>query len=618
MYGLGILAEASNAAAEATGAVAAETGIGWTGWDWFTLGLFFAGMCLVVWWVIRQKEETHTDYFLAGRNAGWLAIGASIFASNIGSEHLVGLAGAGANSGMAMSHWEIQAWLILVLGWFFVPFYARSKVFTMPEFLERRYCSGARSFLSVISLIGYVLTKVAVTVYAGGLVFKTVLGIESINLFGREIDFFWVGAISLVVITGIYTIIGGMKAVLYTSVLQTPVLLIGSIVILVMGLYKVADVYGVDGLWQGWLQVKESAGDNIRAIRPAFGEDADKQFPWTGVLLGSAIIGFWYWCTDQYIVQRVLSAADQKQARRGTIFGAYLKLTPVFIFLIPGMIAYALHQKGVFNLANPDGSINGDAAFPTLVRELLPIGVKGIVVGGLVAALMSSLASLFNSSAMLFTVDFYKKYRPKASEKELVLTGRIATGVVVVLGIVWIPVMMKLSGVLYEYLQDVQSLIAPSIAAVFIMGVFTKKATPAGGLWGLVIGFVAGMFRLVIKIITNLVIAPKDIPQSGIADWIALKAKDPGDLTFFQTFCVKFMDVNWLHYCIFLLFLSLGVVWLISLFTKAPKPEQLQGLTYGSASKEQIEETRNSWDKWDVINSVIIISIVLAFYAYFW
>ena len=282
--------------------------------DWFTLSLFLLGLVGIVYWVLRQKEDTSVDYFLAGRDAGWIAIGASIFASNIGSEHLVGLAGTGAESGLAMSHWEIQAWLILVLGWVFVPFYARSKVFTMPEFLEIRYCKGARTFLSIISLVSYILTKVAVTVYAGGLVFKTVFGIDKV--FG--IDFFWIGVVILVVLTGLYTVFGGMKSVLYTSVLQAPVLVIGSIFILFFGLSKLG----------GWGEFLKAAGDNIHVIRPA----SDPKFPWTGVLLGSAIIGFWYWCTDQYIVQRTLSAKNQMQARRGSIFAAYLKLLPVFIF----------------------------------------------------------------------------------------------------------------------------------------------------------------------------------------------------------------------------------------------------------------------------------------------
>ena len=551
------------------------------GWpDWCTLGLFFLVLIGIIWWVLRQKEETTVDYFLAGRNAGWIAVGASIFASNIGSEHLVGLAGAGAKSGMAMSHWEFHAWLILVLGWLFVPFYARSGVFTMPEFLERRYCPAARNFLSVISLVSYVLTKVAVTVYAGGLVFKTVLGIEYITVAGVQIDFFWVGAIGLVVITGLYTIFGGMKAVLYTSILQAPVLIIGSLVILFVGLHKLG----------GWGELEAICSQNVtehgdgmmNMIRSA--EDPD--FPWTGVLLGSAIIGFWYWCTDRYIVQRTLSALNQKEARRGTIFAGYMKLLPVFIFLVPGMIAYAMHQKGMINLESPD------KAFPVLVATLLPAGIKGIVVGGLVAALMSSLASLFNSSATLFTLDFYKKFRPQSSEKHLVFIGRIATATVVVLGVAWIPVMYIIADYLYKYLQMVQSLVGPSIAAVFVLGVFSKRTTAAGGLWGLVIGFALGMLRLV------LVIFQKFLPEGSFMLWIA--------------------EVNWLHYCIFLFFLSLGLCFVISLFTKKPSPEQLRGLTYGSGTPEQIEETKRSWNKWDVIHSLIIVGIVVLCYIYFW
>ncbi len=423
--------------------------------DWIVLGLFCLGLIAIIVWVVKQKSETSTDYFLAGRDATWLAIGSSIFASNIGSEHLVGLAGAGASSGMAMAHWEMHGWIILILGWFFVPFYARIGVFTMPEFLEKRYNKGSRSVLSVISLVSYVFTKVAVTVYAGGIVFKQVFGIESI----LGIDFFWISAVGLVVLTGIYTTLGGMRAVLWTSVLQTPILLIGSIVILFLGLSRLG----------GWSEMMEicravpvnAEGDTMTHLMRSA---KDAEFPWTGVILGSAIIGFWYWCTDQFIVQRVLSGRNQTESRRGAILGAGFKLLPVFIFLIPGMIAYALNVKGMITLPN------SDAAFSVLVKELLPVGFKGLVVGGILAALMSSLASLFNSSATLFTVDFYQKYKPQAPEKELVRVGRIATVVVVVLGILWIPVMRGLGKFLYAYLQDVQSMLAPGIAAVFLLG----------------------------------------------------------------------------------------------------------------------------------------------------
>lgn len=549
--------------------------------DWIVLGLFGLGLIGIVVWVILKKDKNTTDYFLAGRDATWIAIGASIFASNIGSEHLVGLAGAGAESGMAMAHWEMHGWMILMLGWLFVPFYSRSKVFTMPEFLERRYNRSARSFLSIISLVSYILTKVAVTVYAGGVVFKDVFNIEYVSFFGYNIDFFWISAIGLVVLTGIYTTFGGMKAVLYTSVLQTPILLIGSIAVLVLGLIKVG----------GWNEMMEICRANVTvhgdSMTSLMRSPKDLDFPWTGVILGSAIIGFWYWCTDQYIVQRVLSGRDMKQSRRGAIFGAYLKLTPVFIFLIPGMIAYALNQKGLIVLSG------NDAAFSTMVKELLPIGFKGIVIGGILAALMSSLASLFNSSAMLFTIDFYQKYKPNETEKHYVLVGRMATIAIVLLGIAWIPVMKGLGKVLYEYLQDVQSLLAPGIAAVFLLGILSKRTTPAAGIWGLIIGFTLGMLRLGLSIFKEYV---------------------PDD-SFIYTLILSH---NWLHYEIYLFFIVIAAMVIISFFTERKDPNTIVGLTIGTASAAQRAETRASYNYWDVINSAIIITIILVFYAYFW
>jgi SSS family solute:Na+ symporter len=546
--------------------------------DWIVLGAFVLALVVFIVVSMRTKDKTSTDYFLAGRDATWVAIGASIFASNIGSEHLVGLAGAGASSGMAMAHWEMHGWLILLLGWLFVPFYARSGVFTMPEFLEKRYNKESRSVLSIISLVSYVLTKVAVTVYAGGVVFKDVFGIESI----WGIDFFWISAIGLVVITGLYTTLGGMKAILWTSVLQTPVLLAGSIAVLVAGLIKVG---GWDELMHicRAVPVNEYGDTMTQLIR----SPKDATFPWTGVLLGSAIIGFWYWCTDQYIVQRVLSGRDQTQARRGAIFGGALKLTPVFIFLIPGMIAYALDQQGVINLTS------SDSAFSTLVKELLPMGFKGLVVGGILAALMSSLASLFNSSATLFTIDFYQKYRPNAPEAQLVKVGRIATVVVVVLGILWIPVMKGIGKVLYAYLQDVQSLLAPGIAAAFLLGILSKKVTPAAGLTGLLTGFTIGMLRLVFMIFKGQL--------------------DP-DGSIYQIF----VGTNWLHYEIVNFAIVIITMIVVSYFTPRIDERRIVGLTLGSASAEQKALTRASWNKWDLITSGAIIAVIIVFYAYFW
>ncbi len=546
--------------------------------DWVVLAAFMLALAGIVVWVALQKEEDTEDYFLAGRNAGWLAIGASIFASNIGSEHLVGLASAGAQNGLAMAHWEFQSWIIIILAWMFVPFYWRSQIFTTPEFLERRYNSQTRTFFSFISLVSYVLTKVSVTVFAGGLALQEIFGIDT--LFG--VDFFWIAAISLIAITGLYTVIGGMKAVLWTSVLQTPVLLLGSIVILFAGLTKLG---GDAGLLGGFAVMKEANGPNMHLFRPI----DDPNFPWPAVVGGSIIIGLWYWCTDQYIVQRVLSARDMKQARRGAIFGGYLKLLPVFIFLVPGMIAFALAERGMLDLSN-----GADTAFPVMVREMLPQGIKGVVLGGAIAALMSSLASLFNSSATLFTVDFYERLVPEKTQKHYLFVGRCATIGVTLLGIAWVPVLRSgiLGDSLYEALQRVQGLIAPSIVAVFFLGIFSTRITPQAGFYGLVAGFAAGMLGLVLQF------SPALAATNGLFAWIAA--------------------MNWLYYCCLLLILTIIVMVAVSLLTERRPLEDLAGLTYGQISKEQTADVRSSYDKWDIIHTAIILGIIGLVYVLFW
>jgi SSS family solute:Na+ symporter len=555
--------------------------------DWIIIGIFCIALVGIVVWVVRQKQNDSADYFLGGRDATWIAIGASIFASNIGSEHLIGLAGAGASSGMATAHWEIQGWMILILGWVFVPFYSRSMVYTMPEFLERRYNKEARTILSVISLVSYVLTKVAVTVYAGGLVFQQVFGIEEI----WGIDFFWIAAIGLVLVTALYTVFGGMRSVLYTSILQTPILLLGSLIILVLGFKELG----------GWSEMIKICGatpvnDYGNSMTDLIRSNSDASFPWLGALVGSAVIGFWYWCTDQFIVQRALSGKNQRESRRGTIFGAYLKLLPVFLFLIPGMIAFALHQKtGVFLPTLDNGIVNADAAFPTLVATLLPAGVKGLVVCGILAALMSSLASLFNSSAMLFTIDFYKRFRPETTEKKLVSIGQVATVVIVILGILWIPVMRSVGNVLYIYLQDVQSVLAPGIAAAFLLGVCWKRASAKGGMWGLISGMAIGLTRLGAKVYYS-------------------NTADAGT----SLFKYLFYDLNWLFFCGWMFLFCMLVVIVVSFLTSPPSAAKIQGLVFGTATLEQRQTTRESWNKRDIIHTCIILGITAAFYIYFW
>src|SRR5215212_9058034 len=379
-------------------------------------------------WSIRRSKSSPSDYFLANRNLGWFVIGASILASNVGSEHIVGLAGSGATSGLVLGHYELHSYIVLILGWVFVPFYMRSMVYTMPEFLERRFNAKARRLLSIIQLLSYVITKASVTIFAGALVFNQFLDVN-----------FWTGAIILVVVTGVYTVFGGLHAVMYTEAIQAIVLLLGSTVLLFIGLDKVG----------GWNALLNSVPkEKLNMFLPL----SDPEFPWLGILIASPIVGLWYWCTDQHIVQRCLAARDEKQARRGTIFAAYLKLLPFFIFLIPGLIALALHSQGKLHLTDTN------AAFPEMVKQIMPVGLRGLLAGGLLAALMSSLASVYNACSTLYTIDIYKKRHPEASEKKLVRVGRIATAIIVFLGMLWIPLMEKVSKTsLYDYLQSVQS-----------------------------------------------------------------------------------------------------------------------------------------------------------------
>src|SRR4051812_22697818 len=475
------------------------TGVSFSGLDWTIVALYFVANTAICIWAAMAKEKNTIDYFLASRSAGWFLIGSSIFASNIGAEHLIGLAGSGAGSGMAFAHWELHSYLVLVLGWIFAPFYLRANVFTTPEFLERRFNPATRTLLSGIFLASYILTKASVTIFAGAFAIQTILGYETIDLpLLGQVDFFWFSAAFLVIVTGVFVVLGGMKSVLWTEAMHVPVLLAGSAVLLVVGLHEIG----------GMAALKAANPETIHLWRPLSSSAGTQGFPgflfdpsetpWLGVLLCSPIIGLWYWCTDQYIVQRVLSARGLKEARRGTIFAAYLKLAPVFIFLLPGMIAVALYKQNAPGFesigTNPQG------AFPVLVSNLLPIGLRGLVLAGMLSALMSALASLFNSTATLFTVDFYKRLRPLSSEKHFVTGGRIATCAVVVIGMAWIPVLQDLGkGQLYTYLQLVQSLLAPSIAAVFMAGIFSQSVTPKSGLIGIVTGFVVGMLRLVLQ-----------------------------------------------------------------------------------------------------------------------
>lgn len=559
--------------------------------DWIVLAGYFAILIGIAWWVILQKNRTTEDYFLAGRNIGWFVIGASIFASNIGSEHVVGLAGTGAESGMPLAHYELHAWIVLLLGWVFLPFYMRSGAFTMPEFLEKRYDSRSRWFLSLFSIAGYVLTKVSVTIYAGGIVVSSLVGNELVNSgFGKFFinllgltnsndPAFWLSSFIVVLVTGIYTILGGMRAVVYTEAFQTIILLLGSATITVLGLNAVG----------GWDELKATAGsEHFNMWRPS----SDPDFPWTGLLFGGTIVGIWYWCTDQYIVQRTLAAQNIKIGRRGAIFGAYLKLAPIFIFLIPGIIAFALRKKGIIQYER------SDEVFPTMVRYLLPAGLKGLVAGGLMAALMSSLASVFNSASTLFTVDIFKKLNPNAPEKQLVRTGRLATAVIVVLGMLWIPIMQEIGGgVLYQYLQNVQAYIAPPITAVFVLGIFWKRINGNGAIATLFFGLAMATTRIISELVYR-----------GDDGQIMADATGP---------FAAMARINFSHMAIFMFIGCVIICTVVSLLTKQPDFEKIKGLTFGTLSAEDKAAARASYTISDIIVSVILVAIVISVLVYF-
>ncbi len=581
--------------------------------DWLVVLGYFGVLFGLAWWVIRSGKDTTDDYFLAGRNLGWFVVGASIFASNIGSEHLVGLAGSGATSGVALAHYELHAWCLLVLGWVLAPFYMRSMVYTMPEFLERRFSPASRWVLSLISLVAYVITKIAVGIFAGGIVFATLLPELQLNIGGMVLNSFWIGSVAVVLLTGLYTVLGGMRAVAYTEALQTLILVIGSLVL---------TAYGLNALG-GWDRLREVLGPEMfnlwKPLIPAGIEGTwepvsetgriawyfNSNYPWPGMLFAAPIIGLWYWCTDQYIVQRTLAARNQTEARRGTIFAAFLKLLPVFIFIIPGMIALALAKTGqgggLSAIVDASGNVipaQAQAAFPMMVRDVLPTGLRGIVVAGLLAALMSSLAGVFNACSTLFTIDFYSKLHPRATQAQLVWIGRVATAVMVLIGLLWIPVIQGAKG-LYDYLQGVQGYLGPPIFTVFFLGVFMKRLNGAGSLAALLVGFAMGMFRLAVDTPISLGMAGFEAgyPEGSFL-WIV-------NNIYFQ------------YYSVLIFVVSAATMIGVSYATAAPSAAQIQGLTFATVTPEQKAETRRSWNHWDVVNTAIVLALILTAYVYF-
>ncbi|PWU18194.1 MAG: Na+/glucose cotransporter [Verrucomicrobia bacterium] len=586
-------------------AAAQPSGSTLTSLDWLAIAFYFGILLCVAWWVVTRQKDTAADYFLAGRNLSWWIIGASIFASNIGSEHIVGLAGSGAKDGVALAHYELHAWCLLVLAWVFVPFYARSLVFTMPEFLERRFSTNSRYVLSISSLLTFIVSKIAVGIFAGGVVFGTLLPELKVNIGSHVIDSFWIGSVLVIALTGLYTMLGGMRAVAYNDAVQVVVLITGSALLTIYGLVQLggwhelrrlcgSDMFNLwkplipDGMESAWAPVKEP-----HRIAWYFND----HFPWLGMAICAPVIGLWYWCTDQYIVQRALGAPNEKVARQGSIFAAFLKLFPVYLFIIPGLICYALAKSGKIPaltaaLAEPNGA---QGAFPLLVQHLLPAGMRGIVVAGLLSALMGSLAGVFNACSTLFTVDIYEKMRPKASQLEIVRMGRIATAIMVVIAMAWIPVVKGAHG-LYNYLQAVQGYLAPPIFVVFFFGVFWKRLNAAGCLWAMIVGFIVGVFRMLVD--TPGTLNPDFHYREGSFFWII-------------------NNVNFQYFSILITIISAAVMVAVSYLTAAPDEAQIKGLTFATATAEDKARTRASWGPREVLASAVVLLFILGAYLYF-
>ncbi len=457
----------------------------------------------------RRSDENYSDYFLAGRNIGWFTVGISIFATNISSEHFIGLAGSGSTRGLAVGQFELMAIFTLIfLGWILAPIYLKSGVVTVPEFLEKRFDRKIRKLFAGFSIAIYIFTKILVSLFAAGLLFYKIFGLN-----------IYASSIIIILITGLYSVTGGASAVMRTQLFQGIVLILGAVILSVFGLNAVGGFSGLEA------KLPADFFNMFKAIQ-------DPDFPWTGILFGAPIIAFWYWCTDQYIVQRLFSAKSINDARRGTLLAAFLKVLPIFILVLPGLIAVALYPE-----------IKGDEAYSALVAgDLLPIGLKGIVVAGLLAAIMSSLAGAFNSTAVLFTNDFYKIRNPQANERKLVLVGRLTTTAVVVVAILIVPLVKIISSQIYLFLQSVQAFVSPPITAVFLFGLFSKKINARTAFITLIVGETIGFSRLLIEILVNL----------GVQLHPAL---------------VWILGINFLHFAIFLFVVCLTLIFVLNFYS---------------------------------------------------
>ncbi|XP_027539502.1 sodium/glucose cotransporter 5 isoform X1 [Neopelma chrysocephalum] len=519
-----------------------------------------------IWSSCRVNRNTVSGYFLAGRDMAWWPIGASLFASSEGSGLFIGLAGSGAAGGIAVAGFEWNAtYALLALAWVFVPVYISSGIVTVPEYLQRRFGGERiRMYLSSLSLLLSIFTKISTDLYSGALFVQVCLGWD-----------LYLSTVLMLVVTGLYTIAGGLAAVIYTDVLQTLIMVLGAVVLAVRAFNEIGGYPNLEEAYGKAVPSKIVPNTTCHLPRAdamhLFRDPVSGDLPWTGMTFGLSIMATWYWCTDQVIVQRSLSAKSLSHAKAGSILASYLKMLPLFVIIMPGMISRVLYPDSVA-CVDPEectrvcGAAVGcsNIAYPKLVVELMPSGLRGLMIAVMMAALMSSLTSIFNSSSTLFTMDIWRKLRPGAGDRELLLVGRVVTVVLVALSVVWIPILQSSSGgQLYVYIQAVTSYLAPPVTAVFVLAVFWPRANEQGAFWGLMAGLALGLARLGLEL-------AHPTPRCGVPD------QRPWLLT----------DIHYLHFAVLLATATAAVVVGGSLLTPPPPPAQLKDLTWWTLSQE--------------------------------
>ncbi|KAL9845595.1 sodium/glucose cotransporter 4 [Geothlypis trichas] len=529
--------------------------------------LYFVFILAVgIWSSVRASRGTVGGYFLAGRSMSWWPIGASLMSTDVGSGSFIGLAGTAAAGGIAVGGFEWNAiWPLLALGWIFVPVYIAAGVVTLPEYLKKRF-GGQRLqiYTSVLSLILYIFTRISTDIFAGALFIQTALGW---NLY--------LSTVVLLAVTAVYTIAGGLTAVIYTDVLQTLIMVLGALVLMFIGFEKVGWYEGLKEKYSTAIPKITVPNTDCHLPRAdafhLFRDPITGDLPWPGLVFGLTVVALWCWCTDQVMVQRSLSAKNLSHAKGGSVFAGYLKLFPVFFLVMPGMISRALFPDEVA-CVDPEvckricGAAVGcsNIAYPKLVIELMPDGLRGLMIAVMMAALMSSLTSVFNSSSTLFVLDIWQRIRRQASEQELMIVGRVFTLILVVVSILWIPMVQSAnSGKLFDYIQSIGSFLSPPIAALFILAIFCKRVNEPGAFWGLMAGFVVGVVRMILEFSYSA-------PSCGEED------RRPSVLK----------DVHYLYFALILFVLTSIAIVLVSLCTPPIPEEKLDGLMWWTRHKK--------------------------------